>query len=110
MAAAISTSSPLPPACGDALLPARSTASWRWPTVHRWAGGSEPALITEEHGCGLAVAPGDARALAAAIQWARDLPLDDMGRRGREAFERFYDRPIATEAYRRLLEDVVGQT
>lgn len=70
--------------------------------------GSEPALLAQEHGCGLVVEPGDAHALAGAILRARDLPLDDMGRRGREAFERSYDRRIATEAYRRLLEDVAG--
>lgn len=70
--------------------------------------GSEPALLAEEHGCGLAVEPGDAPALAEAIRRARDLPLDDMGRRGREAFERLYDRPIATAAYCRLLEEVVN--
>ena len=71
--------------------------------------GSEPALLAEEHGCGIAVEPDDAHALAGAIEQARALPLNDMGRRGREAFERLYDRPIATEAYRRLLEAVVGQ-
>ncbi len=67
---------------------------------------AEPARIALEHDCGLMVEPDDARALADAIRRARDLPLDDMGRRGREAFERLYDRPIATDAYRRLLEDV----
>jgi colanic acid biosynthesis glycosyl transferase WcaI len=69
--------------------------------------GSEPALLADEHGCGIAVEPDDANALANAIERARSLPLDDMGRRGREAFERLYDRPIGTEAYRALLEDVV---
>jgi colanic acid biosynthesis glycosyl transferase WcaI len=70
--------------------------------------GSESALIAEEHGCGIRVEPDDAHALAEAILRARDLPLEQMGSRGREAFERFYDRPIATEAYRKLLESVAG--
>jgi colanic acid biosynthesis glycosyl transferase WcaI len=70
--------------------------------------GSEPALIAEEHGCGLVVPPDDPAALAKAIEEARDMPLDEMGRRGREAFERLYDRPIGTTAYRRLLEEVVS--
>jgi colanic acid biosynthesis glycosyl transferase WcaI len=69
--------------------------------------GSEPALLADEHGCGIAVEPDDADAMANAIERARTLPLDDMGRRGRDAFERLYDRPIGTEAYRELLEDVV---
>jgi hypothetical protein len=38
-----------------------------------------------------------------------ELPLDEMGRRGREAFERLYDRPIATAKYRELLEHVVAE-
>jgi colanic acid biosynthesis glycosyl transferase WcaI len=70
--------------------------------------GSEPAMVAEEHGCGIVIPPGDPRALADTVLRARDLPLDEMGRRGREAFENLYDRPIATEAYRRLLEDVAS--
>jgi colanic acid biosynthesis glycosyl transferase WcaI len=70
--------------------------------------GSEPAMVAEEHGCGIVIPPGDPRALADTVLRARDLPLDEMGRRGREAFESLYDRPIATEAYRRLLEDVAS--
>jgi colanic acid biosynthesis glycosyl transferase WcaI len=67
---------------------------------------SEAALIAEEHRCGLRVEPDDPEALAEGILGMRDEPLEDMGRRGREAFERLYDRPIATEAYRRLLEEL----
>jgi colanic acid biosynthesis glycosyl transferase WcaI len=70
--------------------------------------GSEVALIAEEHDCGIRVEPDDAHALAEALLRARDLPLEQMGRRGRQAFEHLYDRPIATEAYRKLLESVVA--
>jgi colanic acid biosynthesis glycosyl transferase WcaI len=68
--------------------------------------GSEAALIAEEHSCGLRVEPDDPVALAEGILGMRDDPHADMGRRGREAFERLYDRPIATGAYRRLLEEL----
>lgn len=68
---------------------------------------SEPALIAKEHECGILAEPDDPHALADAIVRARDLPLDELGRRGRDAFKRLYDRPIATAAYRRLLEEVV---
>jgi colanic acid biosynthesis glycosyl transferase WcaI len=72
--------------------------------------GSEPALVAEEHGCGFVVEPDDPEALARAIAKAREAPLEEMGRRGREAFKRLYDRPIATGAYRRLLEKVVEES
>ena len=69
--------------------------------------GSEPALIVEEHGCGIRIEPDDPVALADAVVRMAQEPLDEMGRRGREAFERFFDRSIATAAYRRLLEGLV---
>jgi colanic acid biosynthesis glycosyl transferase WcaI len=72
--------------------------------------GSEPALVAEEHGCGFVVEPDDPEALARAIVEAREAPLEEMGRRGREAFKHLYDRPIATGAYRRLLEKVVEES
>jgi colanic acid biosynthesis glycosyl transferase WcaI len=72
--------------------------------------GSEPALVVEEHGCGFVVEPDDPEALARAIVEAREAPLEELGRRGREAFKRLYDRPIATGAYRRLLEEVVEES
>ena len=70
--------------------------------------GSEPALIVEQHGCGMRVDPDDPEALAQAILELRHGPLDEMGRRGRLAFERLYDRSIATGKYRRLLEEVAA--
>jgi glycosyltransferase involved in cell wall biosynthesis len=65
---------------------------------------SEPARIVTEHGCGLRVEPDDPLALAQAVRRIRQLPLTEMGQRGRSAFEKLYDRPISTAAYRELLE------
>jgi glycosyltransferase involved in cell wall biosynthesis len=72
--------------------------------------GSEPARIIAEHKCGLRVEPEDPLALANAIRHIRELPFAEMGQRGRAAFEKFYDRPIATNAYRQLLENHVRHT
>jgi colanic acid biosynthesis glycosyl transferase WcaI len=68
---------------------------------------SEPAMLIREHQCGVRVEPGDAQALASAILEMRSAGLDAMGKRGREALDRLYDRPIATGAYRTLLEGIV---
>lgn len=67
---------------------------------------SEPALVIQEQDCGVRVDPDDPHQLAGAILRMMDAPLDEMGRRGREAFERLYDRPLSTAKYRRLLEEV----
>jgi colanic acid biosynthesis glycosyl transferase WcaI len=66
--------------------------------------GSEPARIIADHRCGLRVDPEDPLRLAEAVRQMRELPFEEMGARGRAAFERLYDRPIATNAYRQLLE------
>ena len=70
--------------------------------------GTEPAMIADEFGCGVRVDPGDPPALANAIVELQDGPLEEMGRYARKAFEERYDRPAAADAYRRLLEEVVG--
>jgi colanic acid biosynthesis glycosyl transferase WcaI len=67
---------------------------------------AEPARIARELECGLVVEPDDAQALAEAILRIRKEPLGQMGRRGRAVFEERFDRPVATDAYRRLLEQV----
>lgn len=67
---------------------------------------AEPARIALELECGLVVEPDDAQALAEAILRIRKEPLGQMGRRGRAVFEERFDRPVATDAYRRLLEQV----
>lgn len=70
--------------------------------------GAEPALIAEEHGCGIRVEPDDAQALAEGIRAMRETDLGEMGRNARKAFEERFDRPRATEAYRRVVESVGG--
>jgi len=70
---------------------------------------SEVAMLIREHECGARVDPGDPEALARAILEMREAPRDAMGKRGRLAFEGLYDRPIATEAYRELLEEVASR-
>jgi colanic acid biosynthesis glycosyl transferase WcaI len=72
--------------------------------------GSEPALIVEECGCGLRIEPDDPGALAEAILRMRDTRLEEMGGRGRRAFELRFDREIATTSYGTLLEEVVEET
>ena len=70
---------------------------------------SEPDLIVHEEGCGVRVAPGDARALADAILALRDDPQAciEMGRRARAALEARFDRPISAAAYERLFADAL---
>jgi glycosyltransferase involved in cell wall biosynthesis len=69
--------------------------------------GAEPALIAEEHSCGIRVEPGDPAALSAAIVGLQQAGGREMGANGRRALEERFDRPIATLAYRRLLESLV---
>ena len=69
--------------------------------------GAEPALVAEEHACGIRVEPGDPAALSETIVGFREDPHEEMGSNGRRALVEYFDRPIATEAYRRLLESVV---
>jgi len=70
---------------------------------------SEVAMLIREHECGARVDPGDPEALARAILEMREAPRDAMGKRGRLGFERLFDRPIATEAHRELLEEVASR-
>jgi colanic acid biosynthesis glycosyl transferase WcaI len=68
---------------------------------------SEVAALTTQHGCGVLVTPGDAAALASAIQQLADDPSmrTAMGGRAREAAELFArERQVAAHA--RVLEDV----
>jgi glycosyltransferase involved in cell wall biosynthesis len=68
---------------------------------------SEVAALTERHGCGVVVAPGDARALADAIANFADQPATRtaMGAKSRVAAELFArDRQIAAHA--EVLEEV----
>jgi colanic acid biosynthesis glycosyl transferase WcaI len=67
---------------------------------------TEAARIVAGARCGTTVPPGDARALADAIERFKDLPArerDEMGRRGREAVQALYSRKHMTAAYRDLV-------
>jgi glycosyltransferase involved in cell wall biosynthesis len=68
--------------------------------------GSEPDLIVDEFGCGVRIDPGDPEALAETVLEMRDADLVDMGKRGRQALEDRFDRPIAMRAYLDLLASV----
>ena len=70
---------------------------------------SEIDLIVRDHECGVRVPPRDPGALAATVASMPGRPLDEMGQRGKTAFEASYTRSIATERYRLLLERVVQQ-
>ena len=70
--------------------------------------GTEPDLIANEHACGVRIEPGDPDALSRAVLEMRDADLVGMGKRGREALETRFDRPIAARAYLDLLESVAG--
>jgi glycosyltransferase involved in cell wall biosynthesis len=79
------------------------------PFIAAVEGDSEPALIVEEFGCGLRVEPDNAEALADAILRMRDSKREEMGLRGRRAFEQHFERGLATTSYRALLEEVVEE-
>lgn len=76
------------------------------PCIAAVAQGSEVATTVERAGCGLVVDPDDAPAIASAILQIRDAPEAGFGERARAVFEREFDRPVATGAYRALLEKV----
>ena len=78
------------------------------PYVAAVEAGAEPALIAEEHGCGIRVEHDDAEALAEGIRSMRETDLGEMSRNARKAFEERFDRPRAVEAYRRVLEESVA--
>jgi glycosyltransferase involved in cell wall biosynthesis len=68
---------------------------------------SEPGRIVEEHKCGVRVEPDDPRALADGILAMKNGSGVAMGKRARAAFEKAYDRPIATASYKAVLEEAV---
>jgi glycosyltransferase involved in cell wall biosynthesis len=71
---------------------------------------TEVAALTEKHGCGMIVTPGDAEALAAAIVELASNPdrRITMGQRARSAGELFSrDRQVAAHA--QVLKDVADR-
>ena len=72
----------------------------------------ELAAIVGAADCGIATAPEDPRALADAMARLFAMPseaLTAMGARGRVVAEARFSRRVATERYRRLLEDVAAR-
>ena len=78
------------------------------PYVAAVEAGAEPALIADEHGCGVRVEPGDPRALADELIAMLDADLETMGKRGRVALETRFDRWYAADRYERALLDAVA--
>lgn len=80
------------------------------PAVFIGPGSSEIARIIREVGCGIVVPPGDERALADAIISLAENRGEAaaVGRRGREALERVYDRPLACARLEALLVEAAG--
>ena len=66
-----------------------------------WA---EPALIAEEYGCGVNVAPRRRWRLAARCgNWRIPETSLNGGERVAKRFEKSFDRPVAVDAYQRVL-------
>jgi glycosyltransferase involved in cell wall biosynthesis len=75
------------------------------PTIFIGSLEGETARILQRHECGVSVASGDGKALAASIIRLRDEPglAAAMGQRARSSFEAAYDMPIALDKWARLL-------
>jgi glycosyltransferase involved in cell wall biosynthesis len=75
------------------------------PTIFIGSLEGETARILRRHECGISVASGDDRALAASIIRLRDQPdvAAAMGQRARRSFEAAYDMPIALDKWVKLL-------
>jgi colanic acid biosynthesis glycosyl transferase WcaI len=69
--------------------------------------GSEPALIADEFGCGVAVPAGDIQALVTAVRAQKEAPLDEMGAKGRRAFEARFSAASCVARLRAVIEGEV---
>ncbi len=69
---------------------------------------SEVARIAREHECGVIVPPGHPQALTDALRALQADPSERarLGRNGREALQRFYDRSLAVGRYDQMLRTV----
>jgi colanic acid biosynthesis glycosyl transferase WcaI len=78
------------------------------PVIAAAEADSETAKVVEHVGCGVVVPPGRPELLARAIREAHDgeLPLGELGRRGREWVADEGGRDVAVERYRSLLQEV----
>jgi glycosyltransferase involved in cell wall biosynthesis len=66
--------------------------------------GSEPAIIAEQCGCGVVVAAGDGAALADALIAMRSAPRDEIGAKGRRAFESQFSASSCIARLRAVVE------
>jgi colanic acid biosynthesis glycosyl transferase WcaI len=73
---------------------------------------SDLAALVREAGCGMVVAPGDARALADAVRGAAAdrARWDEMGRRGREHVSAHYSRGVVSGQYDALIRSVAERS
>jgi glycosyltransferase involved in cell wall biosynthesis len=76
------------------------------PAIFVGAHESEVAELLKGAGCGTGVEAGHGDELAEAILHLKNNPdaRQDMGRRARELFERDYDKSIAIDRWRRILQ------
>jgi len=67
--------------------------------------GSTTAAIIERHGCGWCVRPGDDAGLADLLERLSEAPelVQRTGRRARQVFSEFHDRPAAMAKFRDVL-------
>jgi colanic acid biosynthesis glycosyl transferase WcaI len=72
---------------------------------------SETAQLVERVECGVVVPPGRPELLAEAIRnaYEGELPLEEMGKRGREYVTEEADRAVAIGRYRRLLSELQAE-
>lgn len=73
--------------------------------------GGETRRLVERSGCGIAVAPGDAAAVAAAVRTFRSMSPGQraaFGTRGREYVRQYYSRDLLARRYYELLLGVVN--
>ncbi len=80
-------------------------------TVYIGSPKSEIALALEEHDAGVLIGQGDAEGLAEAIRGMRDDRdrVERMGENARRALGEVYSREAACEAWRLMLEGMVGE-
>lgn len=78
------------------------------PTIFIGAKDGEIAQLIEKHDCGLTVQENDSSGLARVVLDLSSRPerLAEMGSNAREAFEKEFDKPIAVERWKSLLEKV----
>ncbi len=80
------------------------------PVIFIGARDGEVARMIEQFGCGIVVEPGDISGLAAAIESLRAdrQRAEEMGKRGRAAYEAHFAPHHAFAAWERLLKEVAG--